>query len=100
MYTIKFQDHDQDNLNIIPFTPGDEMPSFLDFEEVLANSIDWGIISSAEEIQTLVDGSNHIEAYFTSETATEETCNILEGLDPDQPYTPEWDRNNFVYEVF
>lgn len=78
MYTIKFQPRDQDNLNFIPFKAGDQIPPHLDFEKVLASSIDAGYISDASEIKTLVDGSNHVEPYFTSLTAAEDCKTMLE----------------------
>ncbi len=57
-YTIKFGEHNQDNLNIIPFKKGDTMPSFLDYKKVLKNSIAEGRIKNEDEIQTLLDGSD------------------------------------------
>ena len=72
MYTIKFSTNDQDNLNIFPFKSGDEMPDHLDYGTVLKHSIETGNIEKESEIKSLVDGSNQIEAYFSSQTAHKE----------------------------
>jgi hypothetical protein len=77
-YTLKFAAHDQDNLNIIDFRPGDDFPKFLDYDSVLKFSIEKGYIENESEINCLVDGSDHIEPYFTSNSAAEETANYLE----------------------
>lgn len=77
-YTLKFKQHDQDNLNISDFKPGDEFPAFLDYNKVLQFSIKQGSIRQESDINCLVDGSDHIEPYFTSNSASEETAIYLE----------------------
>ena len=93
-YTIKIKPNDQDNLNLIPFKAGDKMPKFLNFETVLAFSIQVGYIKSKDEIRTLVDGSDHIEAYFTSLTVEDECKTYQDG------FGFEFKKSKFVYEVF
>lgn len=96
MYTIKFKQHDQDNLNFIPFKKGDKMPSFLDYNEVLQSSIKRGYIENENEIETLVDGSDHTEPYFTSMSAAADCEATLSGDYPEI----EFDAMQTVYEVF
>lgn len=79
-YTLKLKQHEQDNLNIIDFKPGDKFPEFLDYEEVLQFSIENGHITSEQDINCLVDGSDHVEPYFTSNTASEEAAIYVEDV--------------------
>jgi len=93
-YTIKFKDNDQDNLNFIPFTVGDEMPGFLDYEEVFEFSIRQGYIQNESEIKTLVDGSDHVRAYFTPLTAEDDFWATLGGYE-----NVEYDSQITEYEI-
>lgn len=77
-YTIKFKENDQDNINFIPFKKGDKIPEFLDYEEVLERSIREHRIDSEADIITLADGSDHIQPYFSSNTAADECRFIVE----------------------
>lgn len=78
-YTVKNKQHEQDNINFIDMTnPKEEMPSFLDYEEVLTYSLDNGLITSEENIQSLCDGGDHTQAYFSESNAAYECKTYLE----------------------
>ena len=95
-YTIKFRENDQDNLNFIPFEYGvSKMPPYLDFDEVFEHSAEMGYLTDPKEIKTLVDGSNHVEPYFTSLPAWEDCKATIEG-DTGQTFR----KSKTVYEVF
>lgn len=68
-YSIEIKAHKQDVVNFIDFKAGDEMPEFLIYEEVLNFSIRNHYIKNESEIKSLCDGSNHIEPYFSDESA-------------------------------
>ncbi|TAJ13056.1 hypothetical protein DMA11_10345 [Marinilabiliaceae bacterium JC017] len=83
-YTVKNQKHDQDNINFIDVVDvKNEMPSFLDYNEVLAYSIEIGYIESEKNIKSLCDGGDHVQPYFSSENATYECETYVEN-------TPFW----------
>jgi len=92
-YTIKIKSHEQDNLNFIPFV--DKMPSYIDYEKVLAYSIEKGYIQNESEIETLVDGSDNVQSYFTRMSAAEDCKATLEA-----DYDTEFDAEVSEYEVF
>ena len=55
-YTVKNKEHDQDNINFIDLTdPKKEMPSFLEYEDVLTFSLENGYIYDESEIKSLCD---------------------------------------------
>ncbi len=75
-YTIKNTEQNQDNVNYIDMvTPFEEMPEFLNFEDVLQFSIKNGWVKDETEIKSLCDGGNHIEPYFSSNSAAFE-CSV------------------------
>lgn len=93
-YTIKFKANDQDNVNYFDIKdPKNNMPSFLDYNEVLNHSIKNGNIQSKKEIVSLCDGGDHIEAFFSSNSASYEVeCELdYHGIDFDESET--------VYEI-
>lgn len=96
-YTVKNKQHDQDNINFIDLTnPKEEMPSFLDYDEVLQFSIENGNIENEEEIKSLCDGGDHVQPYFSSMSASEE-CEIYVENTSDGK-TLEFDSEKEVYE--
>jgi len=92
-YTVKNRDNNQDNVNFIDMT-GKNMPDFLDYDEVLAYSLKNGCITSEDRIKSLCDGGDHINAYFSEESAAYE-CDIYlsydKGLDIFNPETSEYE---------
>jgi hypothetical protein len=97
-YTIKFQEHDQDNLHFIPFKLGDKMPKdHYIFEDILAYSIEAGYINSENDIKAFVSESNHIGPYFTSFTAAEDCRATLDCIDA---FNGVFNPTKTVYELF
>jgi len=75
-YTVKNQPNDQDNINFIDVKNAKkEIPSFLDYDEVLKYSIENGNITSESNIKSLCDGSDNINPYFSENNAAYE-CEI------------------------
>jgi hypothetical protein len=69
-YTVKNKQHEQDNINFIDVVNAkEEMPSFLDYEEVLAYSLSNNLIEDEDDIKCLCDGGDYVEPYFSAESA-------------------------------
>lgn len=72
-YTVKNKQHEQDNINWIDVNNAkEEMPSFLDYEEVLAYSLENGNITDEKNIKSLCDGGDHVQPYFSENDAADE----------------------------
>ena len=72
-YTAKNQPHEQDNINFIDVANAKkDLPSFLDYNEVLEHSLSNGHIADEKNIKSLCDGGNHVQAYFSEERAAYE----------------------------
>jgi hypothetical protein len=75
-YTVKNKEHNQDNINFIDVKNAkEEMPSFLDYDEVLDCSLKNGNITSEKNIKSLCDGGDHVQAYFSENDAAYE-CEV------------------------
>jgi len=75
-YTVKNKQHEQDNINFIDVQNAkQEMPSFLDYDEVLAYSFKNENITDEKNIKSLCDGGDHVQAYFSENDAAYE-CEI------------------------
>jgi hypothetical protein len=81
-YTVKNKQHEQDNINFIDVQNAKkEMPSFLDYNEVLAYSIESGNVTDEKNIKSLCDGGDHVQPYLSEEDAAHECKMYVE-------YTP------------
>lgn len=87
IHTIRFMEHDQDNLNFFDFTKKDrrKLSDIYDYRKIVKDSIEDGRIKHEDDIRCFVDGSDHVQPYFTSNTADEEyaTYDIEEEIDED-----------------
>jgi len=108
-YTVKNKENDQDNINFIDLSDvKNEMPSFLEYEEVLKYSIENGNISSESGIVSLCDGGDHVQPYFSSMTAAEECESYIENTSFEvqneegewETKTLEFDKEETEYELF
>lgn len=106
MYTIKFKEHDQDNVNFIPVNSAEEAKEksdYFGYEKVLAHSLEYGFIKDISEAKTFCDGGDHVEPYFTSETPEEEVCHYLENAsDWNSAFEGEikFNKDQTEYELF
>lgn len=90
-YTVKNKQHEQDNINFIDVKNAkEEMPSFLDYDEVLAYSLENGNITSEANIKSLCDGGDHVQPYFSENDAAYE-CEMYVEYTPF--YTTDEDGN-------
>ena len=81
-YTVKNKQHEQDNISFIDVTSAkEELPSFLDYKKVLEHSLKSKNITSEKDIKSLCDGGDHLEPYFSENTAAYECAMYVE-------YTP------------
>jgi len=81
-YTVKNKQHEQDSINFIDVKNAkEEMPLFLNYDEVLAYSLKNGNITSEANIKSLCDGGDHVQAYFSENDAAYECKMYVE-------YTP------------
>mgnify|MGYP000873918930 CR=1 FL=1 len=95
-YTVKNKEHDQDNINFIDLTdPKKEMPSFLEYEDVLTFSLENGYIYDESEIKSLCDGGDNLPAYFSSMNAADECEYYVENNSE-----VKFDKEQDVYELF
>lgn len=101
-YTIYIRPHDQDSVTFMPFDPNvDTVPSYLDYDEVLAFSIEQGEIGDETDIVSFCDRSNHIEPYFSSNTAAYECQIMLENdFTDDNGDNFEFDPNITEYYIY
>jgi hypothetical protein len=92
-YTVKNKQHEQDNINFIDVNVAkEEIPSFLDYDEVLAYSLENGNITSAANIKSLCDGGDYVHAYFSENDAAHECEMYVE-------YTPFYTNDEDGNEV-
>lgn len=108
-YTVKNKENNQDNINFIDLSDAkNEMPSFLEYEEVLRFSLESGDLTSEENIKSLCDGGDHVQAYFSENDAAYE-CEIyventsFEVQNEDGEWetkTLEFDKEIEEYELF
>lgn len=95
-YTVKNKENDQDNINFIDLSdPKNEMPSFLDYEDVLNFSLENGYIYAESEIKSLCDGGDNLPAYFSSMSAADECEYYVESNSEFK-----FDKEQSVYELF
>jgi len=95
-YTVKNKEHDQDNINFIDLSdPKNEMPSFLDYEDVLNFSLENGYILNESEIKSLCTGGDHYPYYFSSMSAADE-CEYYVESNSEVKFDKEQDE----YELF
>lgn len=109
IYTVENEENNQDGINFIDVTnPRTEIPAFLDFNEVLKHSLKIGSITSENNIKSLCDGGDHVEPYFSEESAATE-CELyldnttFEVSDKEGGYiekTLEFDPEITNYEMF
>jgi len=95
-YTVKNKTNDQDNINFIDLTsPEIEMPSFLEYEDVLNFSLENGYILNESEIRSLCDGGDNLPAYFSSMSAADECEYYVESNSE-----VKFDKEQTEYELF
>lgn len=108
-YTVKNKENNQDNINFIDLTDAkNEMPSFLDYDEVLAYSLESGNITSEANIKSLCDGGDHVQAYFSENSAAYECEIYVENAEFEvqneegewETKTLEFDAEETEYELF
>ena len=107
-YTAKNKENDQDNINFIDTTNAkNDLPNFLDYEKVLAHSIESDNVANEKDITSLCDGGDNLEPYFSDESAAYE-CKIYIKYQPfiiinnGEPIekTLDFNSNIFKYELF
>ena len=94
-YRVNYKENNQDGANYMDVADNDyELPSFLDYKEVLEYSISEGYINSEKDILSLFDGCDEQPAYFCSNTASQNCEADLSALDID--FNPEqWEYDAF-----
>ena len=107
-YTIKNERDEQDNINFIDIINAEkELPSFLNYKDVLKHSLNSDNITSEKNIKSLCDGGDHLEPYFSENSAAYE-CNIYLEYTPfiviengqEVEKTLKFDKAVNVYELF
>jgi hypothetical protein len=108
-YKVENRENNQDGINFIDVVNAkNEMPSFLDYEEVLEFSLKNGNIENENSIKSICDGGDHVQPYFSENTAAFECECYVENTSFEvkneegefETKTLKFDANIFEYELF
>ena len=100
-YTVKNKKHDQDNIKFFDVTNAKEqLPDFLDYDEVLAHSLKNGNITDESNIKSICDGGDHLEPYFSENDAAFECEMYVEctSFEVQNQETGEWESKTLEFD--